>query len=277
MIGQDGIKKRLQTLIDNDKFPACTIITGGKGSGKKLLAMEIAKQISSQIIVAPDISIASIRSVIEDAYIKHDTCFIIQDADAMSAAAKNAMLKVAEEPPNNTHIIITLENINNTLDTIKSRSSVFPMDTYSPGQLREYAGKYKLSEDELDIVSKICETPGEVDTMAASGVSEFHEYVELVVNNITEVSGANAFKIPSKVALKDNTEGYDIKLFWKMYVQIIFNQSFNTKGIEQLCKLRQVGITSRYIQELRIKTVSRKMLMDNWILDIRKEALDGSE
>ena len=47
---------------------------------------------------------------------------VIYDAHQMNLAASNALLKILEEPPNNSIVILTTSNLSNLLPTIKSRS-----------------------------------------------------------------------------------------------------------------------------------------------------------
>lgn len=277
MIGQKYLITLLQDLIYVRLFPHFVILTGQKGSGKKTLAKYIAAKVSENVIMLDNLSVDSIRGMIEQCHKIKDLCYIIPDADTMSAAAKNAMLKVTEEPPNNSTFIMTLEDTQNTFDTIRSRASEFVMLPYSKDELTEYMKKYKLSENQTNLVLSACDTPGEVDTVIANDVLNFFDYVTLVADNIAEVSGANAFKIPSKVALKDTDKGYDLKMFWKLYIHYCMEfVATNKDTLENQIRLRWIGITCQYIQDLSIRGINRQMLMDNWILDIRREALNGA-
>lgn len=277
MIGQKYLITLLQDLIYVRLFPHFVILTGQKGSGKKTLAKYIAAKVSENVIMLDNLSVDSIREMIEQCHKIKDLCYIIPDADKMSAAAKNAMLKVTEEPPNNSTFIMTLEDTQNTFDTIRSRASEFVMLPYSKDELTEYMKKYKLSENQTNLVLSACDTPGEVDTVIANDVLNFFDYVTLVADNIAEVSGANALKIPSKVALKDTDKGYDLKMFWKLYIHYCMEfVATNKDTLENQIRLRWIGITCQYIQDLSIRGINRQMLMDNWILDIRKEALNGA-
>lgn len=150
------------------------------------------------------------------------------------------------------------------LDTIKSRGVVFHMDVYTPDEIFEYAIDRYRSElqdkESRDIIRQLCRTPGDVNILYKSNILEFYDYVKLVADNIANVSLANSFKIPSKVALKDDDAGYDLKLFWRAFMRASFDVGRYTG----------VYITSKYLQKLRIKGINRQMLMDNWILEIRE-------
>ena len=242
MIGQQQLSNRIQQLIENDAFPRFSIFVGPKGSGKKTLLLEMFEGIYLE-----DNKVDSVRKMIEMVYRVGNRTFIMPDADTMSVAAKNALLKVVEECPNDNYFIMTLEDENNTLETIRSRGTVFHMDRYTPDEIVEYAeSKYtSMQLNWTDIIKELCETPGDVDLMVKMGTKDFYDYVQLVVDNIAEVSLANAFKIPSKVALKEDAEGYDLRLFWKAFMKICLQDDV-VYGV----KAEAVQITSKYLQKL---------------------------
>lgn len=266
MIGQQHLQSRIDRLIENDAFPRFSIIVGPRGSGKKTLAHLIYQKFGTGIFSNIGTSVDAVRQCIAQSYTirGNQAIYLFADADNMSNAAKNALLKVTEEPPNNAYFIMTLEDEHNTLETIRSRGTVFRMDRYTPDEIDEYwRSRYTSIEDDPWIYKELCETPGEVELLVNMGAREFYNYVRLVVDNIAEVSLANAFKIPSKVALKDGAEGYDLKLFWKAFINICFlTQTYDKWGMA-------VEITSKRLQDLRIKGINKQMLMDTWILEVR--------
>lgn len=293
MIGQKNLQSRISQLIENRTFPRFSIFVGPRGSGKKTFAKELKRlfddwRVSSDTVnvyMLPDVKIDTIREIITQAYKQTTTMlYIIPDADNMSNAAKNALLKVTEEPPNNAYFIMTLEDENNTLETIRSRGTVFHMDRYTPDEIEEYYRKrfclaettIELERKEISIVRDLCETPGDVEIIMKHNATHFYDYVQLVVDNIAEVSTANAFKIPSKVALKDDAEGYDLRLFWKAFIKICMERSFD--DIEDkfeearhakmmICAAQR---TSAYLKSLRVRGINKQMLIDNWLLEVRE-------
>ena len=272
MIGQKQLLQEIEKQINNKVFPRFCILVGTRGSGKKLLADSIAKSLNTIPIRLEDNSIASVRDMIEKSYkIVTPTTFIIPDADSMSIAARNAMLKVVEEPPNNAYYIMTLEDANNTLETIRSRGTMFYMNNYSAKELEEYLKSNYKNEYNL-FIANVCDTPGEIDklySMCNRGIEAFQEYVNLVIDSIATVSGANAFKIANQVALKDTDEGYDLRLFWKAFMCECWQRyQSSTEDIDSI--EQAIHITDISLQQLRIKGVNRLFLMDKWILDIRR-------
>lgn len=263
MIGQQFLIKRIEQLRKADSFPKFCILVGPKGCGKKTLIKELFVGAYLE-----DNKVETVRKMIEVAYQTYNNVFIMPDADTMSNAAKNALLKVVEECPNDNNFIMTLEDENNTLETIRSRATIFRMDAYKPDDISVYYKnlcKGNVTLEDEQIVRDVCQNPGEVNLLMKYGIKEFYDYVQLVVDNIAEVTMANAFKIPSKVALKDGDDGYDPALFWKAFINIVVDRAIVTNE-----PLDVVSITSKALQNLRIKGINRQMLMDCWILDIRE-------
>lgn len=261
MIGQNNIRQQLSTLIENKTFPRFTILVGAKGSGKKTLCKWIANNLGETVYKVEDVKVDTIRKLISDSYkVQTPIVYIISDADNMSIAAKNALLKVTEEPPNNARFIMTLENTENTLETVRSRATIFNMDVYTPAEILEYSDN---RFEKLDIVAEICETPGEVDTFFSMG-ADFFLFVEKVVDNISEVSLANAFKIADMIAFKGEEDKYDLKLFLKAFQKICASRY--KEGTEYLVAVR---VTSDILNDLRITGINKNALFDMWILNIR--------
>lgn len=256
MIGQKYLKKYVKTLIEEDNFPRFSIFVGPKGSGKKRFLREYFEGIYPE-----DDKVDSIRKIIDMAYkVAHKT-FIIPDADDMSNAAKNALLKVVEECPNDNYFIMTLEDEVNTLGTIRSRAQIFYMDMYFPKDLRDYADVIGIKdEEELKIIADVCTTPGDINVLCKQGVKDFYKYTKLVLDNVADVSLANALKIPEKLALKDGDEGYDLRLFLRMFMSLCITNQANARWVEY---------TSKCLTKMRIKGINKQMLLDTWILSLR--------
>ena len=62
-----------------------------------------------------------INKVIELAYKQTEPIiYLIQNADRMSLNAKNSLLKLVEEPPNNAYVFMELQQMENTFDAASS-------------------------------------------------------------------------------------------------------------------------------------------------------------
>lgn len=262
MIGQ---KKNL-ALIDKwtaDNCPQFICIVGQRGSGKKMLALEIIKRLS-KIIIPVGIKVDEIREMIMMAQTTKGV-YLISDADNMSGNAKNAMLKIVEEPPTGAFFILTVSDESSLLETIKSRAQILRMESYSKQELIEYSRKYTSSSD-LDKVIEIANVPQDIDILLEYGTN-FFDYVNLVIDNIADVESANAFKSGTKLALKDEPDKYDLYLFWNTFLNLC------TKRLSRLPTKEYtdyIKVTCKYINRVSSLGVNKQQLYDMWVLDIRR-------
>jgi DNA polymerase-3 subunit delta' len=274
MIGQIELLNKIDKLIENDKFPRFSILVGLKGSGRSKIAKEIGCKLNATIVQLADIKVDTIRNMIKDSYnIMTKTIYIMPNCDNMSPNAQNAILKIVEEPPNNSYFIMTVEDDNNLLNTIRGRGTSFRMNTYTPDELMQFADTYLNHVDDTmeSFIVNICDTPGEVLNMCGNDsnhIKEFRNYVDLVINNIGEVSTANALKIGNKIAFKDEADKYDLRMFFKTFSYMCILNMTENKNLKYA---KLVQITSKCLQQLRIKGINKSNVFDKWVLAIREE------
>lgn len=78
---------------------------------------------------------------------------VIDDVDLMRRESANAMLKMLEEPPANTHIILLTEKLHTVLPTIVSRCQIVRFGALPPERIREaLSGEFGVTaaEEEVD-------------------------------------------------------------------------------------------------------------------------------
>ena len=275
MIGQEKLLDKFDIEYGIKDLPRFTIITGKKGQGKKTLAREVAKRFNYLIIEVGN-KIDDIREAIELSYKQTEPIiYLLADADDMSLGAKNSLLKVIEEPPQRAYFMMTLEQIENTLDTIKSRAFILKMQDYS---LEE---KQKMIDillpdntpEDRQILNKF-ENYYQIEKVISYGPKEFTDYVIKVFDNIYKVQSANSFKLAETLDLKGDGSGYDLELFWFAYLNEGIDNLFDCTASNDWDKAdiieKCLSITSNYINALSIKGINKQMLVDNWILAIRK-------
>lgn len=278
MIGQSNLLTIIDEQIMMDEFPRFSIIIGPEGSGKKTLAKAMAFALESRCnFIEPKID--AVREMIKECYTINDTMvYVIADADSMSISAKNAMLKICEETPKKAYIIMTVCDDSSLLDTIKSRASIYRMSPYTPAELLDYArlSKGNLSNAGELIVQDLCETPGDVNKLYAVGVEAFYKFVEKVVDNIAEVSTANALKILDSIDTKGNDEDkYDMVLFLRAFKAVCgkeMRKAVAQNDVEgQMYFSAGIKVASNTLSKMSITGINKGALFDMFILDIRKE------
>lgn len=139
LIASSATRQQIDFLISKPPHAVC--IFAPTGSGKKFTARYIACQLlitneptpSQLYIVRPNekgvITIEQARGVLEFTKLKSHSrksinrLIIIEDAQLMTTESQNALLKLVEEPPTDTIIILTAPNQSSLLKTINSRAA----------------------------------------------------------------------------------------------------------------------------------------------------------
>ena len=105
------------------------------------------------------IVIAQIRTLIETAnskpHISNNKVFLVDPIDAMTNSAANSLLKVLEEPPPNTYLILITENDQHLLPTISSRCQKLVMSDPDRETSRKWLADQKI---DAKIINAILES-----------------------------------------------------------------------------------------------------------------------
>lgn len=138
-----------QQLADFAAAPShALLLAGPAGSGKRTLATSLSETILElpahsladypykMIITSEDgkaIGIEAVRELEHFLSLKvpgraaHNRAVIIEDAHLLSTEAQNALLKILEEPPGGTLVVLTATSEQALLPTIRSRAQAIPV------------------------------------------------------------------------------------------------------------------------------------------------------
>lgn len=264
IIGQKRLTGQILGQIEGGTFPHFIILAGAGGSGKNRICDFIGEQLGADT-VRVDKSVEAVRNMVSVASkTSIKMLYVFLRAEELSAQAVNAMLKTLEEPPESVYFAFTTRNEQLLLETIRSRGAVYHMDAYSGEELAQFA--------DGEPVPKYCKTPR--DVQMCREVDGLEDFVNLVVENIAEVPIANALKIADRVALGNETDKYDINLFFEAFKVVCVERMrthgrTNGKSTQARTYYNWVEITARYQRDLLRSGVNIKMLFDMWILEIR--------
>ena len=192
IIGQESIKKHLQTAIKTGNLSHAYIINGEYGSGRQTIASALAKTIQCQSKTDdtdacgvctsckqaeshnhPDIkyithdktsiSVNDIREQLNNdisikPYSSEYKIYIIPDANKMTEQAQNALLKTIEEPPVYAIIILLTENCDSLLPTIRSRCVTLTMNPVEKDKICTYLeNKFQLEPEQAQLAANYCQ------------------------------------------------------------------------------------------------------------------------
>lgn len=240
IIGQAQIVDHLKCSIEQNKVSHAYIICGERYSGKEYIARIFAAALlcddkdnapcgkchnCSQAFTDnnPDIvkvthekpmviSVDDIRTQVnEDILIKpyggKRKIYIINEAEKMNQQAQNALLKTLEEPPEYAVILLLTTNLEEMLQTIKSRCVVLNMRPVSDKEVRKYLmEEEQLPEYTADMSvafargnlgkAKLLARNEEFDQIMDEALHLMHHLKELEVYELNRsVKRANDFKI----------------------------------------------------------------------------------
>lgn len=118
---------------------------------------------SINIPKANNIRIDSIKQIKHDIYITTEKnkkkVFLISGADMMNIQSANSLLKILEEPPGDSVLILTTSKINSLPPTIIGRCQKIIFDYLSDEDIKSYIKEVKpgINEDELNYYSYLSE------------------------------------------------------------------------------------------------------------------------
>ena len=173
LAGNGHIKSSVMSFLHEKRMPHAILIEGDPGTGRHTLARFLA---SAAVCSGPDvpcgncrgcrmaasfnhpdikitaadsgkknITVGQIRALKTDTAVKPHMAaanvFIIDSADTMNEQSQNALLKVLEEPPQNTYFILIAQNKASFLQTVISRCIILSLSVPETSAAAEYLSK----------------------------------------------------------------------------------------------------------------------------------------
>jgi len=189
LIEQEQPLRILSTILRKGNFPHALLFTGVEGVGKRTAANAFAAALNCGEPVAVDmpcgrcracrkiaagshpdllhiepvgpfIRVGQIRELLDTLAMKpyeaKQRVVILSDAHAMNPEAGNALLKVLEEPPDRTLLVLTARGTADLLPTIVSRCQQIRFNLLSRNGLAGLlTGKENLSPDKADVLASM--------------------------------------------------------------------------------------------------------------------------
>lgn len=184
IVGNERVKKILKRSLQKQKVPHSLIFSGPEGVGKKGMALVLAKAVNclekqedacevcahcravnkgnfpDVMELQPEkdvIKIEQMRIMKQVSYLKpmagKKKFFIVTEAEKMSDEASNSLLKILEEPPSFSHIVLITPNPFLLLPTIKSRCQQLDFAPISPTDIESVLRDRGVKEERAKIIS----------------------------------------------------------------------------------------------------------------------------
>lgn len=283
IVGHEQIITHLEAAMKLDKISHAYILSGEKGSGKKLLADVFAEalQCEAQGIEPcencrsckqaasgnhPDIihvihekpnsiSVEDIREqVVNDVQIRPYSSrykiYIIPEAEKMTVQAQNALLKTIEEPPAYAVILLLANNASALLPTILSRCVMLSIKPIADSQVRQYLMEHVHVPDyEADVCTAFAQ--GNIGKAVQLATSEsFGKIKGIALNLLTNVERMSLQEIIAKVKSVSEfkmeiQDFFDFLAIW--YRDILYFKA--TRDINGLIFKDQVNVITSQISK----------------------------
>ncbi|MFK7840351.1 MAG: DNA polymerase III subunit delta' [Bdellovibrionales bacterium] len=115
---------------------------------------------------------------------------IIDDADTMNRNAQNALLKILEEPPKNTIIMLITHRLGALIPTIRSRTRLINIDIITNDVMNELLVKkgYSVDSNQLEIISAMANGSfGQACDLIEQGGLESFATITSILNDMPNI------------------------------------------------------------------------------------------
>ncbi len=198
---QDTLKTFMDAWDNRETHPIHPVwmLCGPRGIGKATLAYKIAKQVYGNVgdffIIdlahnlddkgniksdAKQISVNTVRHMIDRMQMSSMSgqwrVVLIDAVDELSVAAENAILKLLEEPPQQTLFLLVTHQLSAVLPTVRSRARVEKMHPLTMSELRELCVRFMCDEEiSTDILKLSNGSFGKIANLKATGGDIIYE------------------------------------------------------------------------------------------------------
>ena len=184
--GNSRVKRILRRALQRHRVPNSLLFCGPDGVGKTAMAITLAKALNCKagkddaceecesckaieaerfpdvLTIAPEkdvVKIEQMRFIKQMAYLKPFSgakrVFIVEQAEKMNEESANSLLKVLEEPPSFTHIILVTSNPFLILPTIRSRCQVLGFSNIGREEIERILAEQGYPEEQAKALSII--------------------------------------------------------------------------------------------------------------------------
>jgi len=198
--------------------------------------------------------------------------FILEKIERMNKESANSFLKILEEPPQNTIIIMTTENISSILATIISRVRPINFSAFSDEELQNYVSKnfknksvekikfvLKTSFGRPSIASKLLND----DEIFEKHFAFYNEVLALFEKNIVD-----RFIFVDTLLSSEEEDSFKMDLFFEYISQILREKLLLSEFDDE--KMKVINCLSKIYEAgmLLKRNVNKKLLLENIILSL---------
>ena len=223
-----GQERNLDLIKNWTTMPSFLIVQGNNDTGKTYFVKYLCKKYNLGYMLL-DNKVETIRKLVTTAKTGTGIVYHFKDFHLASSAAKNALLKITEEPLPGNYIAITgLKQI----DTLESRARIIKMQPYSDKELQEFIDNSSIDKEVAERLIK-CNFRTPSTLMKYGSVEDIDSIITLAESTATDILALNQTDV-NKIAIKFE-RGYEKG---KVDRALIF--------VEILCNLLEVQMVKKH-------------------------------
>jgi DNA polymerase-3 subunit delta' len=256
--GNEMIVQTLRQALEHDRVPHSLLFSGSEGVGKRTLALMVAKTLNCEQMVHgfcnecssckkieagahPDVlmvqvledkqflQIDQLRSAREDVFYQpfEGRCrvIIIDDADRMREDGANSILKMLEEPPPSTKIILLTARFQSLLPTIRSRCQTFHFLPIPLIQIRSFLSEHSgVPPDDLELCARLAQ--GSLGRALSLDLVEFRhlrsEAIEMIQAAVTAHSAELIMNFADVIGKDKQSFDERLNIFYLVFQDVFY-------------------------------------------------------
>lgn len=266
-----GQASNLDIINSWKELPQFLIIQGDAHTGKNYFVLYLCKKFGLKYNLVGN-SVKNVRALVKDMSPNSNTVYHFDNFDKATLQAKNALLKITEEPMPGNYIIITGGP---QIKTLESRARRIIMAPYTLDEITEFMGEsFGTSDYKNKLYYAGINTPAKVNFYKDYDKLETLLYFTYdIFDKITYISPATYIPLIKRFEDRYDKDTIDAcMLFLDMLISII---EYNIKTKH---RYSYINILNRLIQSkqdlTRETTLKRKMLLFKTFYDI--QVLNGA-
>lgn len=291
IIGHQKIRDFFVRAIKKGNLSHAYIFQGPDHLGKFTFALELARELANSsgetinpdiVIMAPQIeekkgiirkkemTVENVRELIRKlgmtSFGSNWRVAIIDEADYLTRSAQNALLKILEEPPTKSIIVLVTGRSNVLLPTIRSRCQTKRFAPVSDGEIRKIIPPESKDQDEIVFWSLGC--PG-LARMMVSDRQELQKRKDVLgeVKKILSGNMAERFDIAESIA-KDGAALSEKMILWAVVMREMMTGKRNIGiAIKPEKALNNLEKIEKNISLLRETNSNPRLVLENLFLE----------
>lgn len=269
MIGQQANITLVTRLLREGRLPHFIIVNGTKYSGKRMLVAELINIIDK---TASEVGkgVEDVREMIDDIYAsQHERVYYLYNLEKYNYKSIESILKICEEPPAYSYLIVTVDNLDFLKATIKNRAFILNVLAYTYNEMIEYikasGHAYNLTEFGYNLIK----TPSMFKYFICDKNIEKYKDFFKRFDKIMDITPTNALRAVDYFNLKEGeNDKMDFWLFLDWLAVLLAKYSIE-KAIDVVSL---AVIILRFKENQRVMGVNMSALVNTFIILFRKHA-----